>query len=501
MTDGANDPTGSGGDTGERPRRSWWPALIGAGIVVAVVVAVIVLRADDEALAPTTSTEGSDPQATTPITPEPTATSTPSTTALGPGDVSLVVDGGCITVATIAGSATGCPQDGAELDHLERRTFVADLDGPVVVASGSADPFTDLTATVDDGDFASRCQWDDLADRVPDGGLVEVVVCNDTGVMGATTGRESGEDWTIAYFTLPTPYLPDGTDLGPGTPIDGLSRALAFTADDEAATCSILLLPDRSGWKESCGLAGPSGPVAALVQIDPAGPGPYEILVDDAGLITAARQLDAMAPSSGCSIESANDLVAATLPTSIVTGIGCLDDAASLVTASVLTQEGPPDGLIWSAERDGGGTWTIVDMGTGIDDFAFPIVPAATWSAWPQTTVPRVEAYWRDPIVAIDPQPDIDAFADALLATLAPLAFDPEFPLNERLVAVAPEDLPLVVAQVDLGGDDSVGGAVIHVWLDEVFDDTGPIGWRAAEVLVGNVCLRGIDATSSDLCV
>ena len=111
----------------------------------------------------------------------------PGTTGLGP--TGAAVDrrwDGCITVTTAAGSATGCPEIDAELDHLEQRVFVADLDGPVLITSGSADPLVDLTATLDTADFASRCRWDDVAPRVPDGGLVELVVCNDTGVMALT---------------------------------------------------------------------------------------------------------------------------------------------------------------------------------------------------------------------------------------------------------------------------------------------------------------------------
>jgi hypothetical protein len=219
----------------------------------------------------------------------------------------------------------------------------------VLVTSSSADPLIDLTATVDTGEFASRCRWDDLAPRVPDGGLVEVVVCNNAGVMGATTGRDSEQDWAISYFTLPTPYLPDGADLGPGSPIEGLPRALAFTAPvQDMVACSILLLPHRSGWKETCGEVHGLDVATALIQLDSSEPRLYETTIDDSGLITSARALDAMAPSSGCSVGSAIDLVQAVPVSSIVMGIGCIDDKAGLTTGSVLTQDGPPDGS-WHA--------------------------------------------------------------------------------------------------------------------------------------------------------
>lgn len=488
-------------------RRSWWPLAIGAGLAAATIVGVLAVRASDsETLTPATSPDPAIEIETAPTAPtstlEPTTTPVPGTTGPGSTGASLVVDGGCITVTTAAGSATGCPLADSQLDHLDQRTFVADLAGPVVITSGSSDPLTDLTATTDSGGFASQCQWDDLEARITAGGLIEVVVCNDSGVMGATTGRADEPDWTISHFTLPTPYLPDGAELGSGTPIDGLPRAIAFTAQppDAVATCSLLLVPDRSGWKEACGLVHDLDLATALVQIDPTAAPLHEISVDGTGLITSARELDAMAPSSGCSIESASELTRAMPGSSIVMGIGCIDDKASLTTGSVLTQQGAPDGSIWQLLREDD-VWTITDTGTGIDNpFSFPVVPFTTWSTWPESTVPGFRSYLWEPIVAIDTQPTVEAFADDVLVTLGTLATEPEFPLNERLVAVQPDGLPVIIAQIDIGGDDSVAGAVIYVWLDEQFGDSGLIGWRAGEVLSGEVCARG-ETADRDLCI
>jgi hypothetical protein len=483
-----------------RPR-PWWPALIGAGLTAAALVGVIAVRGDDrETLTPATEpTSTSTPTPTSGV--EPGTTPAPSTTGPEPTGVTLAVDGGCITVTTAAGSATGCPYQTTELDHLEQRTFVADLDGPVLVSSDSSDPLAGLSATVDTGDFARRCRWDDLARRIPDGGLVEVAVCNDTGVMGATTGRDREQIEPNSYFTLPTTYLPDGADLGVGTPVPGMPHALAFTTSvQDIVTCSLLLLPDRSGWKETCGEIHGLDLATALVQLDPADPTLHEIAVDGNGLITSARALDAMAPSSGCAIDAANDLARGVLASSIVMGIGCIGDKASLTSGSVLTQIGPPDGSIWPALREDG-VWTILDGGTGIDNsLSFPVAPFDIWSTWPESTVPGFRSYWWEPIVAIPTQPTVDGFGDELLRTLGSLVFDPEFPLNERLVAVQPGGLPLIVAQVDIGGDDSVAGAVIYVWLDQEFDDSGPIGWRAGEVLAGDVCARG-ESAGQELCI
>ncbi len=486
-------------------RRSWWPALIGAGLAAAAIVGVIAIRADDNetpTLTPVTEpTSTSTPVPSTSI--EPSTTLVPSTTGPGPTGASLRVDGGCISVTTAAGSATGCPYNVVALDQLDQRTFVADLDGPVVITSGGADPVADLTVTADDGEFAARCRWNELAPRIPVGGIVEVVVCNDSGVMLATTGPSAEADWSYTHFTLPTPYLPDGADLGFGTTIDGLPGAITFTTTvDGSATCSILLVPDRSGWKESCGMVDGTEPRPALVTIDeisPADTGIWEITIDGGGLVTSALPVAEMAPSSGCAIDSAIDLIRLLPASSVVTGFGCIEDKASMTTGSVLTQNGPPDGSIWSAVRQDG-IWAINDSGTEIDsDFAFPIVPRETWVAWPPSTVPGFRSYWWEPIVAIPTQPTVDGVADELLATLAPLNTDPEFALNERLVAVEPDGLALIVSQVDLGGDDSVVGAVLYVWLEQVFDDSGPIGWRASEVLTGDVCGRG-GPTEREIC-
>ncbi|HYN31557.1 MAG TPA: hypothetical protein VES40_02950, partial [Ilumatobacteraceae bacterium] len=491
-------------------RKSWWPTLIGAGLAAAAIIGVIAIRADDNGT-PTVTPVTEPTSTSTPIPAtsiEPTTTPVPTTAGPGASGASVLVDAGCITVTTAAGSATGCPLGDEDLDHLEQRVFVADLDGPVLITSGSADPLTDLTATVDTGNFASNCRWDDLAPRIPDGDIIELVVCNDTGVMGLTMPAGAFGDTEASYFTLPTPYLPDGADLGLGAPIDGLPRALAFTAPvQDITTCSILLLPDRTGWKEACGFIHGLELDSALALIDPRAQGeialpstPYEIAVDDQGLITSARALEAMAPSSGCSIDSATQLLQAVDTSSIVMGLGCIGDKAAFTTGSVLTQAGSPDGSIWTALRENG-TWAITDSGTGIEtSLSLPIVPVDIWSTWPESTQPGFQQYWWDPIIAIPTQPTVDAFADELLATLGTLATDPEFPLNQRIVDLEPGGLPLIVAQVDLGGDDSVAGAVFYVWLDEQFDESGPIGWRSTVILVGNVCARSGSA-GRDICV
>jgi hypothetical protein len=483
-----------------RPR-PWWPALIGVSLTAAAVVGVIAIRGDDrETLTPATESPSSSAPAPT-TTLEPSTTLVPSTTGPGPTGASLVVDGGCITVTTAAGSATGCPYRSTELDHLEQRTFVADIDGPVMVTSDSADPLLSLSTTVDTDELNERCRWDELgwwgalAPRIPDGGLVEIVVCNDTGVMTAGTGPTAGTDWQYSYATLPTPFIPGGTDLGPGTTVPGMPGALAFTTLVDGATCSLLLVPDRSGWSEMCGSVGDmrTALVATAARL-------HEVSIDATGLVTSARPLDMMAPSSGCSIESGKQLVTEVAPSSIVTGIGCIGDKAAVTTGSVLAQLGPPDGSIWTSLREDD-EWILTDHGTGIETtIAFPIVPFDTWSSWPESTVPGFTSFIWEPIITIETQPSPDAFADAVLATLGTLDTEPEFPVNERIVAVQPDGLPLIVAQIEIGGDDSVDGAVIYVWLGEQFDAGGSIGWRAEAALRGWECARG-ESAGRELCI
>ena len=163
-------------------------------------------------------------------------------------------------------------------------------------------------------------------------------------------------------------------------------------------------------------------------------------------------------------------------------GVGCLDDRASLTTGSVLLQNGPPDGSIWLAAHDGEGAWTITDSGTGIEeDFAFPVAALDTWAAWPGDTTAIPNGCCRPDM---DVQPSVTALADETILRLRTLGTDPEFPTNPRVLAVEPDGLPLLVFQLDIGGDDSVGGQVVHVWIRQAFDADGPIGWQVDEVLV-----------------
>ena len=149
---------------------------------------------------------------------------------------------------------------------------------------------------------------------------------------------------------------------------------------------------------------------------------------------------------------------------------------------------------------DADGVWSITDYGTGIeDDFSFPIAAVDTWAAWPGDTTGRpADDDTRALVDAVGVQPDVATLTGQILAALESVGAGPEFPPNPKVVSIEPDGLPLLVFQVDVGGDDSVGGQVVYVWITQVYDADGPIGWQASRVLVSSICLRG---TSDDLCV
>ncbi len=224
-----------------------------------------------------------------------------------------------------------------------------------------------------------------------------------------------------------------------------------------------------------------------------------ELSIGDDGLVANATPLVGFSPANGCSVADARALLSLMPATSIATAMTCLDDKASAATAPVLLQSGPPDGSLWTALRDP--DWEITDQGTGIEaTFDVPIPARSTWSRWPGDTTGRPSAYWGDAIATVGVQPDVATLADAIITAVAPLAFDPDFPLNERLVAVEPDGLALIVVQVDIGGDDSVAGAAIFTWVEEVFDQSGPIGWQPDQVIVSDICARGAPVPDRELC-
>jgi hypothetical protein len=457
-------------------KRSWWPIVAATALVTAAIVAVVVFTTGDDAAAPVDSAPS-------------TAASTTTATTVPADDVSVGLSGGCVEVAAGGETATGC-FDADDIAELAGRTLVARLDRLYEVTFDAADEPS--VAPVEPG---AICRGDEVGDVTAGGEITEVVICNaDAGLvvrLGDTPEHRA------SWFTLPSGLAPSGAELGAATPVEGLPGALTFAAPVEgAAVCSILLPADRSTWKEAC-LGGPLRPSVAVTL---AGTDAVELSMGDDGLVANATPLVGFSPANGCTVADARALLSLLPATSIATAMTCLGDKASAATAPVLLQSGPPDGSLWTALRDP--DWEITDQGTGIEaTFDLPIPARSTWSTWPGDTTGRPSAYWGDAIAAVGVQPDVATLADTILGAVAPLAFDAEFPLNERLVAIEPDGLPLIVVQVDIGGDDSVAGAAIFTWIEEVFDDSGPIGWQPDQVIVSDICARGTPVPDQELCV
>jgi hypothetical protein len=464
--------------------RSWWPVVAAVGLVIASIVAVVLFTTGDDAAAPVDSAPSTAASTTTASTPE----TTTGATTVPADDVSVAFVDGCVEVDAGGETATGC-FDTDDTAELAGRTLLARLGQLYEVTFAAADDPS--VAPVEPG---AVCRGDEIIDVVAVGEIAEVVICSDDAGLVALLGAAPEQRST--WFTLPSGQNPTGSELGTATPVDDLPGALRFAAPMQgSAGCTMLLPADRSTWKEAC-LGGPLSPSTAVTLI---GNDVVEVSIDDTGLITNATPLDGFSPANGCTVDDARALLSLMPATSIATALTCLDDKASAATAAVLLQFGPPDGLLWTALRDP--DWVITDQGTGIETFDLPIPARSTWSTWPGDTTGRPSAYWGDAIATVGVQPDVATLADAILATLGPLAFDPEFPLNERLVAVEPDGLPLIVVQVDIGGDDSLAGAAIFTWIEQVFDDSGPIGWQPDQVIVSDICARGTTVPDQELCV
>ena len=488
MTD-TNSPT--------EKSRSWWPAAVAVGLIAVAIIGVVIFSAgDDDTIGPAQTSPTSAPDGTTVVTDDTTATTGSTTATLPAGVVPVAVDGQCVRLEASGVTATGCID---QLDALDTRTIVADLGEPYLITFTGAtdDPLAGATAEPWSVSEQQRCRWDEMSTRVETGAIVDVVVCDDAheAVLVARLSPDQGVDAT--WFTLASPLVPGGAELGTATPVDGLPGALTFAAPVQGATCTMLLVPGHSMWKETCGNPELNADSHALVGIDDE---LYEATITTEGIVGAAVRLDSTPASNGCSLESAQQLIDLVPTTSIVGAIGCLGDDASLTTGSVLLQSGPPDGSIWLAARDADGVWSITNYGTGIEDnFSFPIAAVDTWAAWPGDTTGRPADDDIQALVdSVGVQPDVATLIDQIVTALGTLGPDPEFPPNPTVVAGEPDGLPLLVFQIDVGGDDSVAGQVVYVWITQAYGSDGPIGWQASPVLVSSICLRG---TTSDLCV
>jgi len=309
--------------------RSWWPAAVAVGLIATAIIGVVIFSAgDDDTIGPVQTGPTSAPGGTTVDTAETTATTGSTIVALPSGVVPVDVDGQCIRVEASGATATGCVD---RLDALDTRTIVAHLGEPYLITFTGVtdDPLAGATAEPWSASEQRRCRWDEMSTRIETGAVVDVVVCDDArdAALVARLSPDPGVDAT--WFTLASPYAPDGVELGTATPVEGLPGALTFAAPVQSATCAMLLVPDHSMWKETCGNPELSSNPHALVDIDDE---LYEVTITLDGFVRAAVLLDGMPVSNGCTLESARQLIGLVPTTSIVGAIGCLDDDASLTS-------------------------------------------------------------------------------------------------------------------------------------------------------------------------
>jgi len=168
-------------------------------------------------------------------------------------------------------------------------------------------------------------------------------------------------------------------------------------------------------------------------------------------------------------------------------------------------QPGGVDGAIAILDRLSDGSWDVVDLGTGIAEFLpFGLPTNATWTAWPGDTDPVPANETLRALIASDGVEitDLPTYADQLATRLENAnAQDPEFPAEAHVVAIEPDGLPLVVVETSVGGDDSVSGQVVYVWLEETFDAAGRTGWAVEAAYVSQTCHRDVAVGEPTLCI
>ncbi len=523
------------------PRRNWWPTAIGIGLAGAAAIGVLAYNAGDPddtieivpagpstAPAPTVPVTTIEPSVVEPEVPEQTLVplttlgpevSVPTVDGVVTGDAAVVTtaDGRCLELrfAAVSAVTAGCT-DGLD----PARPYFTASGGQVYVlteAAREADGQRVVTADVIAADDALLCG---LPPSQLVGRVVYTVSCNRGGdVPVALAARLPLEpDAPATYFTTPYEFAADGVEFGaPALTNEELGLVvLRGTGSDTSPNIVCLDVVDITStdagrWRETCRAATEAPPTGLITMFDDV---VVQVDVHADGEVTLDVLDRWVPPSSGCSHATAKELMTTSLvdvsPTLIFGALRCGADRAATTAGSVLFQPGPPDGLTTVHEL-ADGAWVLRDSGTGIDEFPPHRNPSyATWSAWPGETAPYEPPYIApaDPSIPTldigatltNPAPSVDALAAAIVEHIDGLAPDPEFPANARLVAVEPGGLPLIVAEADVGGDDSVRGEVVYVWFEPVFDQETITGYRIETTYVNQLCWRG-GGPDSPLCV
>ncbi len=439
-------------------RRSWWPAGIGIGLVAAALFGIFAYQVTDR----------------------------PDGTILTPADTA-VPD---VTLPNPAHSDPSTSAAPSSVDSLPTTLDPNPVEPPVPDCGHLPLPqppesfILIACVTSDDGSAAA------IGARVPSG--------------------SSSIDDATSWFTTQSGASRSGSDLGDPQAVPGLDGVQAFSAMlTNGDACLVLVEDDTTSWKEICW--SPQSPPTTgftflndkFVQLD----------LTDAAAPTAVVLDERVWPSSGCTLDDAAAMARQVLdvgferpvPGLVFTGLRCEGDRGSLSVGSVFLQPGPPDGLIGELQRVGGGGWDVVDLGTAgvtVDEFPpFGVPSYDVWSAWPGDTEPLPAGL--DLGAANEPPTTDPAEFAARLVDIVDGATSqlPEFPAAAREVSVEPDGLPLVVIEADIGGDDSVGGQVYYVWLDESRNADGIVGWNVGTTYETQVCLRGRSTPDATLCI
>jgi hypothetical protein len=500
-------------------RRTWRPLAWAGGLTAAAVIAAIVFVGGDspdtirelpaDTLAGTSTDtldtvppDHSEPSATTTapadLASPDTAGGTDRSTA-GRTVVTEFRDADCFRLSLDApdrriGSAAGCIP-GENL--TPNRLFVAELDQEIyridVVPGTESDAVPELTiASFPDWGTASCGIIDTLLSFSSSDVVVEIVGCDrsDPAAPVALTARipqTVGEQ--PAYFSTPGRNTSSGVALTAPIPLDGvLGVEVLFSSPFPGFRCALIVPAARTAWSEQCGQDSEALPPALalldgrLVELDLSDESaPRGQLLDERGL-----------PPVGCGLDELSDLISVDEVATqlVITGAICAEQNATLTFSGQLVSNIGGDGGFIEFERTGRfDRWTSIGRGTAGENVASLAIPAFdVWSAWPgQTRSFPFDPDWAEGAGAPTAAEVADRIVDGLNASASS-----EFPANARVVEVLGR---LVVVEEDVGGDDSVAGAVHYVHL--IDDGAGALA--IGKWFTGSICARGAGPT--ELCI
>jgi hypothetical protein len=480
-------------------RRRWIvPLTIGTVAAASITIMVAITARPDEALEQLPVDTG---PVVTDAAPVPTVDTVPTMTTAPPPDgtvttttieqFSVVVDdvgwdgpgSACLTLDALDVPVAGCFPGGTISDDAAAPTTAWVFTGG---GSGSFD-----VSIIDGAVSAARA-----TEGVPCPG--DLPYRTDAWLIGLVCSRGAAL-WEALPDTPTGPPAPEavrGTDGGAiersRTPI-GLQRVPGagwriYTADLDLgfeARCT-LIVPDPTGWYETCDVSQPVHPGTLLVSHDGE---PFLVDPTDGRVVALG---EAALRTNGCdtSIRGVVGTLADPFDGAIVRAIACDGDVGTGVVGAVWLQSGPPDGSLVVWQRGADGTWRTTDYGTGIE--------------------PAVEALPLPPVDVALAELDVAAvgFTDVTEAVRGWMDADPSLPIPDAIAAGVPDVLGVerfdTLAMTAIPSltfvevaypDDSIGSGRYAVWTTEPDDGGDPllVAWR------WDLCTRG--ATPDGVCV